>query len=435
MSKLKKFLIVFLSFLPLSAGAAIPWLLAGAAVAIAGFSVYRSISPVNVNDALQFFSSCWTCQMFSAVMATMSNILPRIYENLGKVIIPFGVTLTIIYFIWTIAYGFINKKIEVGWSMASTFGTHLVKLAIMTALLLAPFPRLITDIVIEPVFNIGLSINHLVGDPDKYAECVVATSIMDGNNDKVSIKSNGLATGAFPVKMRSGLACEVAQVHQLTGLGMTVGWTMMNMAFNYEYMHKILWKIPIFPNVPIFFAGLLVLVLFFVTLLPVLTYFLEVFVMLSLDLVMLPLMLLSWVFAGWTDVFPKGGRTIQNMINDVITGTIGIAMMAVFITFGVMFLDAIFGDVGGISRIAAAIAQGDSTESSKILMDGLLLRDDGLITIILMGAFFALFMTSIPSLIKTLFNFSVSEKFYKTLKNDFDIGRQVLGKWWEKIKK
>ena len=98
-----------------------------------------------------------------------------------------------------------------------------------------------------------------------------------------------------------------------------------------------------FPNVPIFFAGMLVFVLFFVAMLPILTYFLEIFVMLSLDIVMLPLMLLTWVFSGWTDVFPKGGRTIQQMINDVISGTVGIAMTVVFVTFGIMFLDAIFG--------------------------------------------------------------------------------------------
>ena len=142
MSKFKKFLIIFLSFFPLSAGAVIPWLLAGAGIAIAGFSIYRSIAPVNMNDALQFFSSCWSCQMFSSVMATMSNILPRIYDSLGGIIIPFAAVLTGIYFTWTIATGFINKKVEAGWSMASTFGTHLVKLAIVTALLLVPFPRL-----------------------------------------------------------------------------------------------------------------------------------------------------------------------------------------------------------------------------------------------------------------------------------------------------
>ena len=80
MSKLKKFLIVFLSFLPISAGAVVPWLIAGGVAVIAGISIWRSVAPVNISDALQFFSSCWSCQMFSAVMATMSNILPRIYS-------------------------------------------------------------------------------------------------------------------------------------------------------------------------------------------------------------------------------------------------------------------------------------------------------------------------------------------------------------------
>ena len=431
MSKLKKFLIVFLSFFPLSVGAAVPWLLIAGLAGVAGFSVYRTVAPVQPNDALQFFSSCWTCEMFSSVMTTMSNILPYIYSNLTKVIIPFTLMLTVVYFIWKIASGFLNRKPEVGWSLASIFGTHLVKLGIMIAVLSIPFPRLLTDIVIEPIFNVGLSVNHIVGDSERFTECMVATTIMDGNNDRVSIKNDGKPTGAFPTKLRSGLACELANVHQINGLGMTVGWTMMGMAFNYEYMHKILWAIPVFPNVPIFFAGLLVFVLFFVAMLPILTYFLEIFVMLSLDLVMLPLMLMSWVFSGWTDVFPKGGKTIQGMINDVISGTVGIAMMVIFVSFGLMFLDAIFGDIGGISRIATAIVQNDS----HILLDGLLLRNDSLITIILMGAFFALFMTSIPALIKTLFNISVSDKFYKTLKSDFDITRKTLGKWWDTIKK
>ena len=432
MSKLKKFFIVFLSFLPLTAGAVVPLVIAaGIGVAgIAGFSIWRSAAPVDMNDALQFFSSCWSCNMFSSVMATMSNLLPRIYSNIGSVVIPMAAMLTAIYFIWTIAAGFLNVKIEKGWTTASNFGQHLVKLAIVCALLLFPLPRLISATIVDPLFSIGLSVNHVIGDSDAYGECMVATTLMDGNNDSISIAENGQATGAFPTKLRSGLACQVANMHQLTGTGMTVGWTMMNMAFNYEYMHKIMWNIPIFPNVPIFFAGMLVLVLYFLGLLPVVLYFLEVFVTLSLDFVMLPLMLLSWLFTGWK-IFPNGGRNIKNMIDDVINAAVGIAMMGIFLTFGIEFIDAIIGNMDSYSRIATAIAQNDS----QILMDGLMLRDDGLINIILMGAFFALFMTSIPALIKTLFNFQVSDKFYNTAKKDFDTTRATLSKWWEKIKK
>jgi hypothetical protein len=429
MSKLKKYFIAFLSLFPLSAGAIVPWLIAGGVLTIAGFSIWRSTSPVNMNDAFSFFSSCWTCEMFSSVMSTMSNILPPIYSGIGKAVIPMAVMLTIVYFTWTIASGFLNSKIESGWNLTSQFGTHTIRLAIVCALLLFPLPRLITGVVIDPIFNIGLSVNHIIGDTAEFSKCMVATTLMDGETATESVAIDDTRRGAFPIKLRAGLTCELAAVHQVTGLGMTVGWTMLNMAFNNQYMHKIMWDIPVFPNIPILFAGLLVLALYFTAMLPIPLYFLEIFITLALDLVMLPLMLFAWLFKGWA-IFPQGGKNIQGMINDVIKGTVGIAMTVVFLLFGMMFLDAIVGSIGGISRIATAIAQNDST----ILMDGLLMRDDGLLSVILMGVFFALFMTSIPNLIKSLFNVQISDKFYATAKKDFDTTRATLGKWWKKLK-
>ena len=47
--------------LPFSAGAAVPFVvgaIAGVGV-IAGFSIYRTATPVNMADALNFFSSCF----------------------------------------------------------------------------------------------------------------------------------------------------------------------------------------------------------------------------------------------------------------------------------------------------------------------------------------------------------------------------------------
>lgn len=432
MSKLKKFFIVFLSFFPLTAAAFWPWVLAGVGTAVAGFSIWRSVAPVDMNDALQFFSSCWTCQMFSAVMVTMSTILPRIFSDIGRIMIPMALMLTAVYFTWTIVSGFLNSKIESGWSITSKFTTHMIKLAVICAVLVLPLPRMISNVVIEPIFNIGMSVNHIVGDSDKFAECMVATTLMDDSGEIKSIRTDNMPTGAFPVKLRSGLACELASVHQVTGLGMAVGWTMLNMAFSYDYMHKIMWGIPIFPNVPIFFAGLLVLVLYFMAMLPIPLYFLEIFVGLSLDFIMLPLMLVGWLFKDWKIAAAlNGGKNIQGMIDDVIKGAVGIAITVVFLIFGIMFLDTIVGNIDGLSRIATAITENDS----KILMDGLLMRNDSLVTIILLGVFFAMFMTSIPALVKTLFNIQISDKFYQTAKKDFLAIRALGGKWWKTLKK
>ena len=429
MNWLKKFWIVFVSFLPFTAGTAAPLVvgaIAGVGV-IAGFSIYRTAVPVNMADALNFFSSCWSCQMFSDVVATISGLLPRAYDAIASVIIPFSVVLMAIWFAWTLLSGFFNSKIQAPFSLVSDFGTKFIKLGFVAALLAIPLPRLITNIVIEPVFNVGLSLNRAIAGNDEFATCVVATAVAD----PMAASVDAAESGAFSPRLRHNLTCEIANVHQMTGLGMTVGWTMLNMAFNEEYMHHIVWDIPFFPNIPIFLAGALILLLFFFALLPIPVYFLEVLIKLGMDLIMLPFMLLSWLFKGWK-IFPDGGGNIKKMIDDVIQATAGIALIGVFVTFAVMFLNAVFGKWAGADRLALALSENDST----ILMDGLLLRNDSIITIILMGLFIAMFMTMIPALVKALFaNVSVPLSFYESTKKSLGSAWGNAKKWYDSLKK
>lgn len=415
---------------PFSAGAVAPALLVlggGGIVGITGFSIYRNMAPVNINDAMNFFSSCWSCQVFSSIMSAMSNILPNVYSSIGVFIISFAVITTAVWYAWKLLNGFYSGSVDSPASLGNLFTTHLVKLAFISILMAAPLPRLVTSIAIEPVFNVGLAMNRMLVGDDTFDACVVATALAD---DGVA-NPNHATTGAYSPKLRHNLMCQVAVVHQMTAMGMTVGWTMWNMAFNDKYKHKILWDIPIFPNVPMFFGGLLVMVLFLIALLPVPVYFLEIFIKLSMDLIMLPLMLLSWLFKDWK-IFPQSGaKSILTIINDVVTGTVGIALIGVFVTFATMFLNAIFGNWRGATRLSQALAQNDST----ILMDGLLLRDDSIIVILMMGIFLAMFMTMIPALIKTLFRVQISTEFYQDMKNNANTIWQGLKKAYAAIKK
>ena len=428
MNWFKKFWIVFLSFLPGATGAVAPFVvgaIAGVGV-LAGFSIYRTAVPVNMNDALNFFTTCWSCQMFSDIIGTISNILPGVYSAIGAVIIPFAIILLAIWLAWQLLASYMNAKNIEPWSITGDFGTRFIKLGVVCALLVAPLPRMINDIAIEPIFSIGMSVNHIVSDDSVFNNCVIATAIAD----PVSVSDDAASQGAFSPKLRHNLACELAMVHQMTGLGMTVGWTMLNMAFNEKYMHKLMWNIPIFPNIPIFFGGLLILVLFFAALLPIPIFFLEIFIKLSIGLIMLPINLLSWIFDGWK-VLPGGQKNIKQIIDDVVQGTLGIALTGVFVTFAIMFLNAVFGDWDGATRLATALSQNDST----ILMDGLLMRNDSIVTIIMMGVFIAMFMTSIPALIQTLFNVKISDDFYKTAKKNLDTMWSNVQKIYKNIKK
>lgn len=145
-------------------------------------------------------------------------------------------------------------------------------------------------------------------------------------------------------------------------------------------------------------------------------------------------MLLAWLFSGWK-IVDWGGKTLQSIINDCITGTVGIALVGVFTTFAVMFLNAIFGNWGGATALRDALM----TNDAKMLMDGLFMNNDSLITIILMGLFIAMFMSMIPALIKTLFTVTVPENFYKTtadnVKKTYDNIKKIYDNTRKAVKK
>ena len=428
MKALKKFWLWFVAMMPFSAWGVTPivgGLIAGG-IGIVGISIWRSFSPVDMKSALDFFSSCWTCQIFSDVMISMSNLLPKVYNAIGHVVIPMSATLLAIFIAWNFLYGAMNNKMDNGSKILGNFGTHVFRLGILIILLTLPLPRIITNVFIEPALILGTSFDYVVSDDNNFSECMVATAIAD----PATISADASNYGAFSPKLRHQLVCEISNVHQITGLGMSIGWTLMNMAFNDDYMYKVLANIPVFPNVVIFFAGLLILVLYFYALLPIPLYFLEIFVKLSMDLVMLPLMLMAWMFDDENfALFPKGGRTIRQMIDDVIKAVVGIALTVVFLTFSILFLDAAFGEWNGASALKQAI----DNNNSKLLMDGLVFNNDSIITVVLMGIFIAMFMTMIPQLTNMLFKIQISDKYYQTAKKDINIlwngfNRIVLGK-------
>ena len=430
MKMLKKFWVFVIAAFPFRAWALAPLAIGGiiATVGIVGVSVWRNVSPVNMQQALDFFSSCWTCQIFSDVMISMSNLLPGVYHSIGIIVIPMAATLLAVLIAWRLTSNMINGKMEESSKLLGNFGTYVIKLSVLIGLLLAPLPRLITNVFIEPALTIGTSFDYMVSDDDSFSNCMVFSAIMD----PVTVSESASQYGAFSPNLRHQLACEVANVHQITGLGMTIGWSILNAAFDTKYQHKILASLPVFPNIPLILAGLVILILYFYALLPIPLYFLEIFVKLSMDLIMLPLMLMSWMFdEDDFKIFPKGGRTIRKMIEDVIKAVIGIALTVVFLAFSVMFLNAAFGSWSGANILQQAIAQNDS----KILVDGLLLQNDSIITAVLMGVFIAMFMTMIPQLTDMLFKIKISDKYYQTAKKDFDSIWKNLKKWGDAIKK
>ena len=119
------------------------------------------------------------------------------------------------------------------------------------------------------------------------------------------------------------------------------------------------------------------------------------------------------------------------MIDNVISATLGIAMTGIFVSFAIMFLNAVFGDWSGASALEVALTKNDS----HFLMDALMMQNDSLVTVVLMGLFMTMFMTMIPALVKTLFNVQISSDYYDKMKKDLNILWEDGKKWLEKMKK
>ena len=428
MNRLKKFWITFFSFfITGTASAGLIGMIAGSIatgfVIMTGVSLFRTALPYDMPSAYEFFSNCWTCQMFADILAIMSGFISQIYASVGNVTVGLAVLLTMVWFAWKLFSGFINAKVEDPWSVTETFTNHLVKLFVVVALLVSPLPRMISDIAIRPIFNIGLVLNRAIDDGPEFNNCLVSTAVMD-----TSVDSRANEREAFSPRLRHEMACELLGVHSLTGMGLTYGWTLTQLSFDYEHAHKFLFG-AFFPNVPLAFAGLLLLAVFMMALLPIPMYFLEIFIKLSLDLVMLPLMLLSWLFKGWAISLEGAGKTIRGIIDDVINGALGLGLTGVFVTFGINLLDTVVRKATG-STVLDIIKENDTAAVANSVLNG-----DSYISLLLVGAFIAMFMSSIPALAKTLFNVEISQEFYDSAKNNVQTMWNNGKKIWENLKK
>jgi len=419
MKNLKRVLPLFL-FVPFGAAAVPPIVigLLGIALVTAGYSAFRGLVPLNLRQSFEFFSSCWSCDVFSKILYAMSSFIPKAYHAIGTAVIPIAAGLTLVYFAWQIASDYLHLKLRDPWQIAYDVGIHLIKLAVVVVLLAFSLPRFVSDYFIQPIMSVGLSYNSVIRGQimpegsefkDSLPTCIVATaaassgvprnqpsnangqqSNMNDQQADVEISDDG----AFSPKLMINMLCQIAEAHRLTGLGMTVGSTILDMSFVFPYSWFFI------PNLFYVLLGLILMIMFLWALIPVPIYFLEVFVNLSLNLVMLPLMLLGWLFEKW-GLFPGGvkGKGIKGIIDDIVKNTCGIALVGIFIGFALMFLNSMIGRSGGLDALTEAI----KNNSARQLMNALQSNNKSLFVLILSGLFIGAFMNAIPNLVTKLF--------------------------------
>lgn len=405
MQKIKK--IFFISFLFS--------LFPAVSFALTGFANYKSYSLLTMDGAFNFFSSCWTCGIFSGIINAFSSLLNVVYLSLGEFMIYIMVLVTAVWIAYEILMSFIKAKpVASSWDYLNKFLPHLVKMAFIAGVLLLPMPRLLISTFVEPVVYVAMSYNKVVdkhfsddNHKNSYNECLIATLIQDSQTPHHP-------DDAFSPMFRSALACHLASVHRLAGTGLTVGWTFMKEAFDVKHFYKIAF-LPVFPNLGLLLAGFLLIAVFLVVLLPVPLYILEVVINLAIDFIFLPLIFLGWLFNG-NPFFIGDSHSLKKIIENFIRGFAGISMVLIFVSFAMFFMDSILSPA---DPSGAFIQNAISQNNPDLLVEGMTLKNGSFMTLIFSGVFLAMFMFLLIKLVKTLFaEVSVPEKYLNVTKQN-----------------
>ncbi|MDR0319560.1 MAG: hypothetical protein LBH81_02360 [Rickettsiales bacterium] len=362
--------------------------LAGAAAGVVGLSVYRSFVATDTAAAFDFFSSCWSCRIFSGITGAMSDSAAAIYASLGEFTALLAIILTPIYLAWKLLGGYLSGKPETNaWKVGGGAGLHLVKLAFVSMLLLFPLPSLIGRTAVEPLMNLSLSFQSALGAANaesniNFDACLVASIALDNPE-----RTQGVFSPGFKNKMR----CSIAGLHALAATGMTAGWLLVNSAFDAKNF-----KFVIFPNFGMLALGFLLMLVYFWIIIPIALAFLEFVVKFAIDMLFLPLMLLGWLFKG-NPFWDAKDEDMMGLINDVVKTAVGLGLLSIFLGFALMLAGYAIGGPGMMSLGEAFMAN----DSSMILNPDSLLNSHT-VNLIFTGLFIAMFMTMMTELVKQI---------------------------------
>ncbi|MDR0448906.1 MAG: hypothetical protein LBG89_00385 [Rickettsiales bacterium] len=363
--------------------------LGAAAVGTAGFAIYRSFSPTDTAAAFDFFSSCWTCRIFSGTTGALSDSAGVIYANLGEFVALLAIVLTPLFMAWKVLGGYLSAEPNTdAFKLGGGMGLHLVKLAFVSMLLLFPLPQLISKTAVEPVMNIALSFQDAFGEANtpgstRMDACLVASIAIENPENNKGIFGSG-----FKNKMR----CSIAGLHEFTATGMTAGWLLANSAFDAKNMYKAAGMVPIFPNMGMLIMGFLLLAVYFWIIMPIALAFLEFVVKFAIDMIFLPLTLLTWLFKG-NPLWDTKDEDMMSIITDIVKLAAGLGLIVVFLGFALMMTGyALSGET--MANMGAAFMANNP--------DLVLNNDSAALSLLFVGIFIAMFMTMMTELIKKL---------------------------------
>ena len=314
--------------------------LASMAFASPAFAICSPV-PQTVNF---YLSNCYICDFVSLLLGAINTVATQSFDMMGDVGGGPAISLMAIGFAlwlgWHIGSYLINYKYPDPMEFVTELGRCAFRVTFIAAILMLP-AALAVDFIISPIITMATELILGLVNTDVVADIIANNSISGTENFcGAALNDSGLSNGmALSPQVLNSILCMVQSVYYEAIKGLVIG---EGIACNAQSINLIIFSIP---DIGMWIIGIIIFIVFAVIVFSISFAMVDYIVRIGFVLIMLPLLLVAWVFPITRQYTKRGWDLFLNSL---------VALVAMAITVG-LILKLLFSVLGNSEQVDACI--------------------------------------------------------------------------------
>jgi|GEM_PF-3710375 len=299
-------------------------------------------TPQVMNDIL---SDCYICDFVSLLLGAINSVATQSFDMMGDVGGGPAISLMAIGFAlwlgWHVGNYFITYKYSDPMELVTEFGRCAFRVTFIAAILMLP-AAIAVDFIISPIITLATELILGLVNTDVIAD-VIADNKLTGTENfcALALNDSGISNGmALSPQVLNSILCMIQAIYYETAKGLVVGLGIFCRSLG--AFNLIIFNLP---DIGMLVIGAAIYIVFFVITISVSFALVDYIVRIGFVLIMLPLLLVAWVFPITRQYTKKGWDLFLNSL---------VALVAMAVAVGLL-LKLLFSVLGNAEDIDACI--------------------------------------------------------------------------------
>ena len=303
----------------------LPTLVVLASVAFASPSfAFCPSAPVSMNDLL---SDCYICDFVSLLLGAINSVATQSFDMMGDVGGGPAISLMAIGFAlwlgWHVGNYFITYKYSDPMELVTEFGRCAFRVTFIAAILMLP-AAIAIDFIISPIITLATELILGLVNTDVVADIMANNNLVGTDNFcALALNDSGISNGmALSPQVLNSILCMIQAIYYEAVKGLTVGFGIFCQslgAFNLIIFNM--------PDIGMLVIGAAIFIVFFFIVLSVSFGLVDYIVRIGFVLIMLPLLLVAWVFPITRQYTKKGWDLFLNSLVALVAMAVAVAVL------------------------------------------------------------------------------------------------------------